>query len=146
MPSFKLSAAYSILEGDDVELSAAVVGRNGSERSSGSTLHGDYFEGWDPVTKEEWTDNCIDKLLSCQGGNLGDGFILKGAQVPPWGWKTVPERLVPVPSFPTPHKPCAGPLWLRGQVKSDEFGTERPFFAALARLKLPSLVKEATLG
>ena len=98
MPSFKIFASYSILEGDDLtlwHLSSDVMAPNDP---SGSTLHADYFEGWDPSTKQEWTDNCIEKLLSCTGGNLGDGFILKGAQVPSWGWKTVPERLVPLAS------------------------------------------------
>lgn len=100
MPSFKLSASYSVVEGDDVRLWRLASDAMAPNDPPGSTLHGDYFEGWDPVTKEEWTQNCLDKLLSCQGGNLGDGFILKGAQVPPWGWKTAPERLVPVSSLP----------------------------------------------
>lgn len=100
MPSFKLSASYSVMEGDDVRLWRLSSDAMAPSDPPGSTLHGDYFEGWDPVTKEEWTDNCIDKLMSCQGGNLGDGFILKGAQVPPWGWKTAPERLVPISSLP----------------------------------------------
>ena len=99
MPSFKIFSSYSILEGDDLtlwHLSSDIMAPNDP---SGSTLHADYFEGWDPSTKQEWTDNCIEKLLSCTGGNLGDGFILKGAQVPSWGWKTVPERLVPLASI-----------------------------------------------
>ena len=100
MPSFKLSASYSVVEGDDVQLWRLSSDAMAPNDPPGSTLHGDYFEGWDPGTKEEWTDNCIDKLMSCQGGNLGDGFILEGAQVPPWGWKTAPERLVPVASLP----------------------------------------------
>lgn len=99
MPSFKLSASYSVLEGDDVQLWRLSSDAMAPNDPPGSTLHGDYFEGWDPATKEEWTDNCIDKLLSCQGGNLGDGFILNGAQVPPWGWKTAPDRLVPIASL-----------------------------------------------
>jgi hypothetical protein len=100
MPSFKLAAAYSVEEGDNVALWRLSSDAMAPNDPVGSTLHGDYFEGWDPTTKQEWTDNCIDKLLSCQGGNLGDGFALKGAQQPPWGWKTAPQRLVPVTSLP----------------------------------------------
>ena len=98
MPAFTLTAAYSVVEGDEVGLWRLSSDAMAPNDPPGSTLHGDYFEGWDPTAKEEWTDNCIDKLLSCTGGNLGDGFILKGAQVPPWGWKTAPERLVPLPA------------------------------------------------
>jgi len=97
MPSFKIFASYSIIEGDDVSLWRLSSDAMAPNDPAGLTLHGDYFEGWDPGTKQEWTDNCIDKMLSCTGGNLGDGFTLKGAQAPPWGWKTVPERLVPAP-------------------------------------------------
>lgn len=97
MPTFRLFSSYSVMEGDDVSLWRLSSDAMAPNDAPGSTLHGDYFEGWDPATKAEWTDNCIDKLLSCQGGNLGDGFVLKGAQVPPWGWHTAPERLIPVP-------------------------------------------------
>ena len=51
-----------------------------------------------------WTDGCINSLLNCSGGDLGNGKQLKGAQVPIYlingvytpAWRN-PNRLVPIP-------------------------------------------------
>jgi hypothetical protein len=43
-----------------------------------------------------WTDNCIDKMLNCSGGDLGNGKQLAGASQPAYGWN-IPQRLVPIP-------------------------------------------------
>ncbi|MEH3102533.1 MAG: DUF1996 domain-containing protein [Sphingomonas phyllosphaerae] len=43
----------------------------------GSTLHADWFGAWDDSVMRMWTDNCINKLLSCNGGDLGNGKQLK---------------------------------------------------------------------
>jgi hypothetical protein len=43
-----------------------------------------------------WTDNCINKMLNCSGGDLGNGLQLKGADKPSYGWRN-PNRLVPIP-------------------------------------------------
>jgi hypothetical protein len=40
----------------------------------GSTIHADYFNAWSPEALERWTDNCHDRSLSCNGGDMGDGF------------------------------------------------------------------------
>jgi hypothetical protein len=47
---------------------------------TGSCIHGDYFENWDPTVKAMWFDNCIRKRLNCSGGDLGNGQQLKGGQ------------------------------------------------------------------
>jgi hypothetical protein len=44
----------------------------------GSTMHVDYFEGWDPAAKLEWLTYCIDQHSSCSAGKLGNGHIIKG--------------------------------------------------------------------
>ena len=41
-----------------------------------------------------WTDNCINKLLNCSGGNLGNGKQINGM----WGTFTAVPRLVRVPA------------------------------------------------
>jgi hypothetical protein len=61
-----------------MHLSSDMMAPVGSE--PGFTAHADYFENWDPTIKAMWTDNCIDKMLNCSGGDLGNGFQLKGAQ------------------------------------------------------------------
>ncbi len=43
----------------------------------GSTFHADWFGAWDDSIMKMWTDNCINKLLSCNGGDLGNGKQLK---------------------------------------------------------------------
>ena len=45
----------------------------------GETLHADYIEAWNPAAKAIWEANCIDKALSCSGGDLGNGWQLIGA-------------------------------------------------------------------
>ena len=43
----------------------------------GKTFHGDYFEAIEPEIRERFHRNCIDGLLSCVDGELGDGTKLK---------------------------------------------------------------------
>jgi hypothetical protein len=43
----------------------------------GSTFHADWFGAWDDQVLKTWHDNCINKLLSCSGGDLGNGKQLK---------------------------------------------------------------------
>ena len=45
----------------------------------GETLHADYIESWVAGAKTMWMDNCINKGLSCSGGDLGNGKQLIGA-------------------------------------------------------------------
>lgn len=61
----------------------------------GSTFHADFFMAWDPTVKKLWHDNCIDKLLNCSAGELGNGQQIRQAW--PFAWSANP-RLVPVPT------------------------------------------------
>ena len=45
----------------------------------GETLHADYIESWVGAAKKIWMDNCIEKALSCSGGDVGNGKQLIGA-------------------------------------------------------------------
>lgn len=61
---------------------------------AGSSLHSDWFGAWDDATMATWTANCIDKLLNCSDGVLGDGTAIKR----PAGFGYVANpRTVPVP-------------------------------------------------
>ena len=40
---------------------------------AGQTLHADYEEKWVGAAKAIWLANCIEKALSCSGGDLGNG-------------------------------------------------------------------------
>lgn len=43
----------------------------------GTTLHADWFGAWEDDIMSMWIANCIDKMLSCAAGDLGNGKQLK---------------------------------------------------------------------
>ncbi|MFD1786958.1 DUF1996 domain-containing protein [Sphingomonas floccifaciens] len=61
----------------------------------GSTFHSDWFGAWDDDTMAAWTANCIDKLLNCSGGDLGNGKQIADAWLRS---DRANPRLVPVPA------------------------------------------------
>lgn len=61
----------------------------------GSTLHGDWLGAWDDGVMQMWMENCINKLLTCNGGDLGNGLQMKGR--PDFSWNATP-RLVDIPA------------------------------------------------
>ncbi len=42
-------------------------------QTSGATFHADWYGAWDDDVLATWVDNCIEKHLSCSGGDLGNG-------------------------------------------------------------------------
>lgn len=96
IPRFLLSVFYTVAAGDDLSLWHLSSDEMRPELPHGSTFHADYFEGWDPGVKDEWTSNCINKHLNCSGGDLGDGHQLIGASGPGPNL----HRLIPVPARP----------------------------------------------
>ncbi len=65
---------------------------------AGTSLHGDWFGAWDDSVMQMWTDNCVNKLLTCSGGDLGNGLQLR--MFDGFSWNANP-RLVPIPARPT---------------------------------------------
>jgi hypothetical protein len=57
----------------------------------GTTFHADWFGAWDNKVMAMWMDNCIDKRLSCSGGELGNGKGMKNYSGFSW---TADPRLV----------------------------------------------------
>lgn len=51
------------------------------DKTPGTTFHADYFENWDPTVKAMWTDHCINLMLNCSAGDLGNGYKIKGAAI-----------------------------------------------------------------
>ncbi len=43
----------------------------------GTTMHADYGAAWDQPTADTWERECINKVLSCSSGVLGDGTMMK---------------------------------------------------------------------
>jgi hypothetical protein len=60
----------------------------------GTTIHADWFGAWDDSVMKMWTDNCVNKLLNCSGGDLGNGLQLKMFNAFSW---TANPRVVPPP-------------------------------------------------
>lgn len=96
IPTLTLSVSYRIAAGDDPKLWRFSSDEMHPELPAGSTMHADYWEAWDPTVKAMWEDNCIDKMLNCVGGALGNGYSIIGASQPWYGW-TNPNHLVPIP-------------------------------------------------
>lgn len=59
----------------------------------GSTFHSDWFGAWDDTAMKMWTDNCINKLLNCSGGDLGNGKQL--AMFSGFSWNANPRVVDP---------------------------------------------------
>ncbi|MEH3105498.1 MAG: DUF1996 domain-containing protein [Sphingomonas phyllosphaerae] len=99
IPGFTMGAWYSIESGEDAAdwylSSDEMPGM--ARMTPGSTFHADWFGAWDDDIMAVWMRNCIDKLLSCNSGDLGDGRGLK--QTGDWSFKTA-NRLVPIPALP----------------------------------------------
>ncbi len=85
LPTFHLAIAYTIAPGDDLSLWMLSSDTLGPAFPHGYALHGDYKEAWDDDVKEMWTKGCIDNLLNCSGGDLGNGKQIIGAQQPSYG-------------------------------------------------------------
>ncbi|NVD45760.1 DUF1996 domain-containing protein [Qipengyuania atrilutea] len=103
IPTFTLSAWYDVDESLDrtgdmsTDLKTWYFASDRVEGKpahvSGSTFHADWFGAWDDDVLKQWTDNCIDKLLSCNDGNLGNGQMLQNNELT----KSDTPRLVAVP-------------------------------------------------
>ena len=94
IPEFTLQAWYSIAPGDDLRQWKFTSDSMRPDLPNGSTYHADFFMAWDPTVKKMWHDNCINKLLSCSGGDLGNGWQMKNFAGFSW---TANPRLVAAP-------------------------------------------------
>jgi hypothetical protein len=59
----------------------------------GTTMHADWFGAWDDTVMKMWTDHCVNKLLSCSGGDLGNGKQLK--MFDGFSWTANPRLVMP---------------------------------------------------
>lgn len=77
IPEFLLGAWFPVAAG--MHLSCDAMLPPGTP--PGVCFHADYFEGWDPTVKAMWTDHCINLMLNCSAGDLGNGKQLIGAAI-----------------------------------------------------------------
>jgi len=100
IPTFTMGAWYTVAAGDTTSLWELSSDMMAPGQPKGHTFHADFFMAWDPTVHDMWYANCIQKLLTCSGGQLGNGRELKGAAQPTYngvGSWTHPQRLVPKP-------------------------------------------------
>ena len=100
IPTFTMGAWYTVAAGDNTTLWELSSDHMAPGQPKGHTFHADFFMAWDPTVHDMWWQNCINKLLNCSGGQLGNGKDLVGAAQPTYNgtksW-THPQRLVPKP-------------------------------------------------
>jgi hypothetical protein len=104
VPTFTLGAWYTVDEDLDTSgewsegkstwtLASDTMPGMATQRP-GSTFHADWIGAWDDRVLKMWTDNCINKLLNCSGGDLGNGLQLRMRD--DFSWNATP-RLVDMP-------------------------------------------------
>ena len=94
IPGFTLQAWWGVGAEDDTKLWSLSSDAMRPDLPKGSTFHADWFGAWDNVIMGMWMDNCINKLLNCSAGDLGNGKAMK--MFAGFSWTANP-RLVPVP-------------------------------------------------
>jgi hypothetical protein len=105
IPQFTMGVSYSIEAGDDPQLwhlSSDHMMPAGLRRP-GASFHSDYFEGWEDGIRLRWEAACLDKMLNCSDGDLGDGQIMLRGEHYPTG-KPNP-RLMQIPQSSTVQMP-----------------------------------------
>ncbi len=98
IPQFTMGVAYSIQAGDKPELwhLSSDMMLPPSLRRPGASFHSDYFEAWEDDIRLRWEAACLDKMLNCSDGNLGDGQIMSRGEHYPQ--RQVSPRLVAIPA------------------------------------------------
>lgn len=96
IPQFTMGVAYSIEDGDDPRKWRLSSDHMAPGDVAGSTFHSDWFGAWEDEVLARWQAGCIDKMLNCSDGDLGDGAIMiRGPHYPEGKAK---PRLVPISS------------------------------------------------
>jgi Domain of unknown function (DUF1996) len=99
IPQFTIGAAYSIQSEELISKwflsSDQMPGM--PQLPAGESFHADWYGAWDDQAQNTWTKNCINKVLSCSAGQLGDGTIMRR---PANYGLTAKPRLVAMPKRP----------------------------------------------
>ncbi|MFN3620000.1 MAG: DUF1996 domain-containing protein [Sphingorhabdus sp.] len=94
IPMFTMAAWFTQASGETYSLVSDGMDTSPGHKR-GDTFHADFFMAWDPIVHDAWEKNCIDKLLNCSAGDLGNGKQIK--QSWPHSWTANP-RLVDPPT------------------------------------------------
>lgn len=94
IPMFTMTAWFTQAAGETYSLVSDDMDTSPGHKR-GDTFHADFFMAWDPIVHDVWEKNCIDKLLSCSAGDLGNGKQIKQSWAHSW---TANPRLVDPPT------------------------------------------------
>lgn len=112
IPTFTLGAWYSVDEtldrsgkwdGTFASWHLSSDNMPGMPMKPGSSFHTDWFGAWDDQVMKIWTDNCINRLLNCSGGDLGNGQQMKTFKEFRWVAKPHIVEPPPAPANEAPH-------------------------------------------
>ena len=76
LPQITYSFQYTHPEGGTNGWHLSSDRANGANHAGGSTLHGDWMNGWNPSVMQTFIDNCLRGRLDCTGGEMGNGTKL----------------------------------------------------------------------
>lgn len=96
LPQFTMGVTWTIGAGDDPTRWTLASDPMKPGGLPGETFHSDYFEAWEEAVRIRWHAGCIDHLLNCSDGDLGDGQIMMRGKYYPS--KAASPRLVRVPT------------------------------------------------
>ncbi|TCD06202.1 DUF1996 domain-containing protein [Erythrobacteraceae bacterium CFH 75059] len=77
IPKFTLQAAFKILPTDRPATWRFSSDMMMPGARPGSTFHADWFGAWEDSIADTWQEWCINKLLTCASGNLGNGTMME---------------------------------------------------------------------
>lgn len=92
IPSFTIGVWYTHAAGETYEFVSDHMDTSPTHKR-GDTFHADFFMAWDPIVHDLWEKNCLDKMLNCSTGDLGNGQRIKQSWEERW---TASPRLVNV--------------------------------------------------
>ena len=97
IPTFTLQSVFTVLPTDRPATWRFSSDMMQPGAQPGSTFHADWFGAWEDKLLDTWQDWCINKLLSCSSGNLGNGTNMR--ESPTFvKLKQMPEQRLPVPA------------------------------------------------
>ena len=101
LPAFTLTVRYKVEPGDKPRNWRFASDEMVPEKlwEPGYSFHADWFGAWNDAALDSWQDNCIDKMLNCSDGDLGNGTVMTRNR----HRKAKVQHLVPVPPRPGKH-------------------------------------------
>ena len=73
LPEITFNIYYNVTEANSTRHWRLSSDGYSTDLPGGFSAHGDWYSGWNNDIVRAWTRNCLNLVLDCGGGNLGDG-------------------------------------------------------------------------